>query len=210
MNELREDANHVAVIGMGLRFPGANTPDAFWRNLRDGVESITFFDEEELEPPRPRPDILSDPRYVRARPIVDHADQFDATFFGISPREAEIMDPQYRVFLECAWNALEDAAYEPARYDGRVGVYGGMGRSTYLQRFLAADPVLAERLDDLAIRVANEKDYLATRVSYALDLKGPSVSVQTACSSSLVAVALACQALTNRDCATWPWPAGSP
>ena len=200
MNATRGNAGDVAVIGIALRFPGADTPETFWQNLRNGVESITFFSEEELDRPLPTPDILDDPRFVRARPILDHADRFDAPFFGITPREAETMDPQYRIFLECAWESLEDAGYDPGGCDGRVGVYGGMGRGTYLQRFLAADPELAERIDDLNIRIGNEKDYLATRVSYTLDLKGPSVSVQTGCSTSMVAVALACRGLADGDC----------
>ena len=189
----------VAIIGMAGRFPGASDIEELWANLCGGVESITFFSDEELVAAGVDPTLLADPAYVRARGVLPGADLFDASFFDLTPREAEILDPQQRVFLECAWEALEAAGYVPERCPGRVGVYAGLGDNTYAPG-LSADPVLVRSVGLYQIAIANKPDYLPTRVSYKLDLKGPSVNVQTACSTSLVAVHMACRALLAGEC----------
>ena len=190
-----EEETEIAVIGLSLRMPGANTPEELWQNLRDGVESITFFSREELEG-RVDPALLNDPAYVRARGVVQNAAHFDASFFGFPPREAEILDPQHRIFLEGAWQALEDAGYPPGAGD-RVGVFAGVGLNTYLLH--VGEALLSQAAGDYQAFVSNDKDFVPTRVSYKLDLRGPSVNVQTACSSSLVAVHLACQSLLRGE-----------
>ena len=188
----------IAVIGMAGRFPGAPSVDDLWRRLRAGEEMITFLSDEELLASGVEPSLLKDPTYVRAAGVIDGADEVDAAFFGLSPREADLMDPQHRLFLEHAWHALEDAGYDPARFGGRIGLYAGVGVNTYLHH------AGVERVQALAGRyqafIANDKDFVTTRASYKLDLRGPSVNVQTACSSSLVAVHLACQSLRSGEC----------
>ncbi len=184
----------LAVIGMSGRFPGAGSVSAFWENLCAGRETISFFTDEELLAAGADPEVLCDPSYVKARPILEDIELFDAELFGYSPREAEIMDPQHRLFLECAWEAFEDAGYDTQRYPGRVGVYAGASISSYMQG-LYSDPELLKSVDTFQILVGNEKDSLTTRVSYKLNLRGPSVAVQTFCSTSLVAVHMACQGL---------------
>jgi acyl transferase domain-containing protein len=190
----------IAVIGMAGRFPGAPDLETFWRNLREGVESISFFREDELRAWGVEEAALAHPRYVKARGVLDGAELFDAGFFGYSPREAETMDPQHRVFLECAWEALESAGYASERDSGPVGVFGSVGLNTYLLNNLMTRRDLLRSVGGYRAGIGNDKDYLATRVSYKLDLSGPSLTVQTACSSSLVAVHLACQSLLNLEC----------
>ncbi len=187
----------VAIIGMSGRFPGANGVEAFWENLKAGVDSITFFSREELLEIGVPAASLADPNYVPARGVIEGVSEFDAPFFGYSPREAEIVDPQQRLFLECSWEAVEDAGYEPSRFPGDVGVFAGAGMNTYILN-LMSDPEALDRLSNFNLMIGNDKDYLAPRVSYKLGLKGPSISVQTACSTSLVAVHLACQSLLSR------------
>jgi len=189
----------IAIIGLSCRFPGAKNAEAFWENLKNGVESITFFTDDELLAAGIDPALLDDPNYVRARGALEDVDLFDASFFGVSPREAEIIDPQQRVFLECAWEALEDAGYEPELYPGPIGVYAGVDKNLYLFNIISSAEVAAS-VGGRRIVLGNEKDYLATRVSYKLNLKGPSLSVQTSCSTSLVAVHLACRALMGGEC----------
>jgi len=194
----------IAIIGMSCRFPGAKNIDTFWQNLRDGVESISFFAEEELA--LDNPTVLSNPNYVKAGAVLPDIDCFDASFFGYSAKEAEIMDPQQRIFLECAWEALENAGYNPQTYDGLVGVYAGSGMNTYLinnvhpQRNFSPQQTFLGSALDLQVRLANGKDFLPTKVSYKLNLNGPSVNVQTACSTALVAVHTASQSLLNGEC----------
>ena len=189
----------VAIVGMAGRFPGAPDLDSFWENLCRGVESITFFRPEELELPPEREELRHDPAYVRAAPMLDGAALFDAEFFATSAREAQATDPQHRLLLECAWEALEDAGYTPSGFRGLVGVYAGALLNDYLSRIFA-DRELRAAADPVKVLLGNEKDYLASRIAYKLGLEGPAVSVQTACSSSLVAVHLACQALLAGDC----------
>jgi acyl transferase domain-containing protein len=190
----------VAVVGMSVRLPGAADLETFWRNLRDGVESIRFFSDAELLAAGVEPALLQDPNYVKARGTLDGIDLFDAGFFGFTPREAETMDPQHRLFLEEAWRALEHAGCDPGAYGGAVGVFAGANLTGYLLHNLAPNDELVRRVGPLQIRIRNDKDFLATLVAYKLDLKGPAVNVQTACSSSLVAVALACQSLLSYQC----------
>ncbi|WP_438943382.1 type I polyketide synthase [Paenibacillus roseus] len=173
--------------------------EEFWNNLVQGKESITFFDDGELELAGIDPALLQKKNYVKAGAVLDNIDQFDASFFGFTPREAEILDPQHRLFLESGWEALELAGYAPEKYEGRIGVYAGVFTSSYLFN-LYTTPGLVESVGELSVRHGNEKDYLATRMSYKFNLKGPSVSVQTSCSTSLVAVHLAVQNLLGGEC----------
>ncbi|HVR98950.1 MAG TPA: amino acid adenylation domain-containing protein, partial [Thermoanaerobaculia bacterium] len=189
----------VAVIGMSGRFPGAADVEALWSNLLQGVEAIRFLSDEELARAGVAPDVAASPSYVRALAACAGIDLFDAGFFGFTPREAEATDPQHRLFLEHAWEALESAGYDPAAYRGRIGVYGGAGLSGY-QWNLYSNRDVVQSLGALQAKVAIDKDFLATRVSYKLGLTGPSFTVQTACSTSLVAVHLACRALLDGEC----------
>jgi acyl transferase domain-containing protein len=190
----------IAIIGMSGRFPGAEDVKTFWQNLRDGVEAITFFSDDELAASGVDAALVRDPNYVKASGVISDFDQFDAFFFGYSPGEAAMMDPQHRLFLECAWAALEDAGYNPATYWGLIGVYAGASMNSYLYHNLQWQQGLMEAGGGYHAMVASDKDFLATKASYKLDLKGPSVTIQTACSTSLVAVHLACQSLRNGEC----------
>ena len=200
MDNQQTNANQIAIIGMALRFPGADSPAQFWANLAAGQESITFFDDDDLLAEGLNPTLLQNPRYVKAQGILNNVEYFDAGFFGYSPREAEILDPQQRIFLECAWQAFEHAGLDPETFAGKIGVYAGAGISTYLLNNLMPNAGLRQSMGDFQLILANDKDFLPTRVSYKLNLKGPSVNVNTACSTSLVAVHLACQSLLNYEC----------
>jgi acyl transferase domain-containing protein len=195
-----EPLQGIAIVGLAARFPGAADAAGFWRNLRDGVESISFFDDEELAAAGVDAALLADPRYVRAKGSLAGAELFDAAFFGFTLREAEIMDPQHRVFLECAWEALEDAGCDPERPAGRIGLWAGSGPSSYLLGNLLPNPQALERLGGFQAMLLNDRDFLATRIAYKLDLKGPAAAVQTACSTSLVATHMACQSLLSGEC----------
>ena len=197
----------LAIVGMSLRLPGANTPEELWENLRQGVESIQRFTAEEEEVPGP----ADDPSFVRARGLLEPElyEGLDGGLFGILPREAELIDPQQRVFLELCWEALERGGYAPDAAEaagGRVGIYAGCYYDTYLPHHILSDPELHRRhlaeaqVGALQVEFGNDKDHLATRVAYKLNLKGPSLTVQTACSSSLVAVAHAAMALRAGHC----------
>jgi len=190
------DHDAVAIIGMAGRFPGARTVEELWQNLRAGRESVTFFAPGEL-------DTAVDgkqPGYVAARGIVEDADKFDAGFFGETPRLADVTDPQQRVFLEVAWQALEDAGVVPARQGGRVGVFAGVGNNTYQWSNLASRPDVSEAVGAFQVMLGNEKDYVATRVAHKLNLQGPALSIHTACSTSLVAVCTAVRSLLDHEC----------
>jgi phthiocerol/phenolphthiocerol synthesis type-I polyketide synthase E len=192
-----ENDSDIAVIGMAGRFPGANSVDELWQTLCAGIESISFFSDQELREAGVDAALLNDPNYVRASSVLDDPALFDASFFGYTPREAQMMDPQHRLFLECAWEALEHAGYDADLYEGRIGVYGGALINTYL---LWSGLLSNFVTDYLLILLGNHNDYLTTRVSYKLNLRGPSVGIQTACSTSLVAVHVACQSLLNEEC----------
>ncbi|MEZ4236222.1 MAG: AMP-binding protein [Myxococcota bacterium] len=187
----------LAIVGVAGRFPGAADPEALWRNLVDGVEGISVLDEDALRAAGVDEALLRDPSYVRAKGVLGGIEGFDAAFFGYSPREAELMDPQQRLFLECAWEALEDAGHPPG---GRVGVFGGSSMNTYLLLNLLPHMELVASLDTLQASLGNDKDLLTSRVSYKLGLTGPSVTVQTASSTSLAAVHVACEALLAGTC----------
>ena len=190
----------VAIVGMACRLPGADTPGAFWRNLCAGVDSVSFFTDQELLAAGVAPALLARPGYVRAGAILAGADRFDAGFFGFSPREATLLDPQQRLFLEVAWEAFEDAGYHPESYDGVAGVFAGGGGVVTSYLFAHAGHPAFEAPTASLPHLGNDKDFLATRVSYKLNLTGPSLTVQTACSTSLVAVHLACQSLLAGEC----------
>ncbi|QKQ73182.1 type I polyketide synthase [Nostoc sp. TCL240-02] len=189
----------VAIIGMVGRFPGAGNVDEFWRNLCEGLESTTFFQDEELDPSID-PNLCKDPSYVKARGIISGGETFDAAFFGINPLEAVVMDPQARVFLELVYEALENAGYESESFDGLIGLYAGCGQNTYFANHISGRMEIVDRIGEFQTMLANEKDFLTTRAAYKLNLKGPAVSVNTACSTSLVAIIQACQALSSYQC----------
>lgn len=195
-----EQPEGIAVIGMAGRFPGAANIEQFWKNLCDALESVTPFTDEQLLSAGVDPSLLQAPNYVKAGVLLDGTELFDAKFFGFSPREAELTDPQHRIFLECAWEALEDAGYVSDRTELRIGVFAGAATNNYFACNLVSIPGLVRSMDDLQKMIIIDKDYLATRVSYKLNLKGPSIAIQTACSTSLVCVHLACQSLLNGEC----------
>jgi phthiocerol/phenolphthiocerol synthesis type-I polyketide synthase E len=190
----------IAIVGMAGRFPDARTLDDFWRNIRDGVESLESFSDADLAAAGIDAAVAASPAYVRQGTVLADADLFDAGFFGISPREAQILDPQQRIFLECAWEALEDAGCAADAAQRAAAVYAGAGMNTYLLTQILRDPALIAAAGGYQLMLASDKDFLCTRVSYKLDLRGPSVSVQTACSTSLVAVITACRALVRNEC----------
>jgi amino acid adenylation domain-containing protein len=193
-----EGPERIAIVGMACRFPGAPDVEAFWSNLRGGVESIARFTEAELLEAGNDPELLRHPDFVPASGHLEGADLFDAEFFDLPPRDAELLDPQHRLFLEQAWAALEHAGCDPGTFPGPIGVFAGAGMNTYLLSLVARHGNRAGDL--LQNRIRSDKDFLATLASYKLDLRGPSLSVQTACSTSLVAVHLACQSLLDFQC----------
>jgi acyl transferase domain-containing protein len=202
-DELSESSGiEIAVIGMAGRFPGANDVNAFWRNLRDGVESITAFSDEDLKARGIPAERLNDPLYIKAAARLDDVDLFDASFFGYNPREAAEMDPQHRLFLETAWQAVEDAGYDASTYRDPIGVYAGCGVNTYLLLNLLSSGHFSDMQDISSLQGlmnGNNKDSMTTTVSYKLNLRGPGVTVQTACSTSLAAIHVACRGLLNHE-----------
>ncbi|HEX6910891.1 MAG TPA: beta-ketoacyl synthase N-terminal-like domain-containing protein, partial [Longimicrobium sp.] len=195
-----EGVPEVAVIGMSGRFPGADDLDAFWRGLRDGVEGIRTFTTDELRAAGIPADMLADPAFVPRFGALGDVATFDAGFFGYTPREAETLEPAHRLFLECCWEALENAGVDPARAGGSIGVFGGSGTPYYVQEHVRPNRELAAALGEFQLTVGSGKDFLATRAAYKLDLRGPAVSVQTGCSTSLVAVHMAAQGLLHGEC----------
>ncbi len=196
-SDLRDD--HIAIIGMSCRFPGAANPAEYWQNLAAGVESITSLTDDELRANGLSEEDIADPTWVKVAPIIDEFDGFDARFFGMTAREAEIRDPQSRMFLESCYAALEDAGYDLTRSTRSIGVFGGGANDRYSDRVVRNSAVY-DAVGPMAIEVSNAPDYLTTSVSYRLGLRGPSINVQTACSTSLVAVHLASQALRAGEC----------
>lgn len=192
--------NDIAIVGVAGRFPKAKDVKQFWSNLSGGVEAITFFEDEELD------ELVSmaekkHPAYIKAGFVMEDIDKFDAAFFNYTPKEAQIMDPQHRIFLELAWSAIEDAGYNPEKYEGKIGVFAGASSNMYM-RNVYSQPELVHPLNGYSGMIVhgNSSDYLTNRVSYKLNLTGPSLTVQTSCSTSLVAVHVACQNLINFDC----------
>ena len=198
MNNDHAQVEEIAIVGMAGRFPGADDLETFWHNIRSGVESITQFDAALLT--GVSAETLAHPNYVKAGAVLSDVAQFDADFFGFTPRQAEITDPQHRLFIECAWQALEMAGHDASRDDAPVGVFAGMSMSTYFMSNLQSHLTLDTTTANLQFLVGNDKDYLATHTAYRLNLQGPCVSVQTACSTGLVAVHLAAQSLLNLEC----------
>ena len=191
----------IAIIGMAAHFPGAPSIDAFWANLRDGVESIRRLTTAELLTAGEAAHLINRPDYVPFAAVLDGFETFDADFFGFSPKEAAIMDPQHRQFLEVVWEALENAGHPPENFDGPVGVFAGCGMGSYFYFNLCSNPNLVESTGMFLLRhTGNDKDFLSTRASHIFDLRGPSINVQTACSTSLVATHMACQSLLNGEC----------
>ena len=201
MTDPRIPEGAIAIVGMSGRFPGADDVDAFWRNLREGRESIARLDDAVLEAAGVRRSLLENPHFVKAEAVLDRMEYFDAGFFGMSPKDAAIMDPQVRHILECAWHALEHAGHVPERFGGSVGVFAGCGVSSYFWQNVLANDELRDSVGFFLLRhTGNDKDFLSTRISYEFDLKGPSVGIQTACSTSLVAIHYACQSLLSWEC----------
>ncbi|MCF2149902.1 acyltransferase domain-containing protein [Desmonostoc muscorum LEGE 12446] len=186
----------VAIVGMSGRFPGAKNIDEFWQNIQNKVESISFFSNHDLVDLNLEEEVLNDQNYVKAAPILPDIEHFDARFFGYSPKEAELIDPQHRLFIQCAWEALENAGYDPETYNGLIGVYGGVSTNTYFFNNIYNN--VNSRV--ISNNYTFNKDFLTTNVSYKLNLKGPSVGVQTYCSTSLVALHLACKSLLDEEC----------
>jgi len=191
--------NDIAIVGMSVRLPGAENVEEFWKNLVEEKDVSVEFTAEELRQAGVSQEDFDDPDYVRrGMPLADY-DCFDARFFGYTPREAALMDPQHRIFLEVAYGALEDAGYDPDRFEGKIGMFGGVARNTYLVNNVMSHPKYFQSLEDFTRGITQEKDFPATRVAYKLNLKGPALNVQTACSSSGVALHLACQSLKSGD-----------
>jgi amino acid adenylation domain-containing protein len=189
----------IAIIGMSGRFPGANSIEKLWENLLANRDGVSHFEIDSLDPSI-RSSVRNDSNYVAARGVIDSVEEFDAAFFGISALEAEVLDPQHRIFLEIAWECMERAGYAPNRTTCAVGVFAGVHSTTYLQNHVMANPDVIERIGDFQVMVGNEKDYVATRVSYKLNLSGPALTINTACSTSLVAIAQAVDQLRANRC----------
>ena len=193
--------NDIAIVGMACRFPGAASLAEYWSNLRDGISSIQTLTEEELLEFGASATDLADPAYVKACPVLEGVDQFDASFFGLSPRDASVMDPAHRMFLEVAWEAMEHAGQTALSEDGAVGVFATSGAPYYLMDNVRRNPSVMESMGEFLVRhTNNDMNFLATRVSYEMDLRGPSLNIQTACSSALVAVHVACESIRRGDC----------
>ncbi|MSX88707.1 MAG: polyketide synthase, partial [Actinobacteria bacterium] len=188
----------IAIVGMSGRFPGAPDADALWTRVRNGDDCLVDLDPEALLAAGLPASLVQSTDYVKRAGVLAGVDHFDAAFFGIGTRDAAIMDPQHRHFYEVAWEAIESAGYVPERFDGAIGVFAGCGMNTYLVNNLLTNPQLVDQVGWFLLRhTANDKDFLATGVSYRLDLRGPSINVQTACSTSLVAIHLAVQSLLS-------------
>jgi amino acid adenylation domain-containing protein len=196
----RENADaDIAVIGMAGRFPGANTIDEFWKLLKEGRETTRFFSAEELETSIAA-EIKNDPNYVRARGVIDGAKEFEPAFFGLSPKMAELMDPQQRIFLEVAWEALEKTGYLPQKHESTIGVFAGCGNNTYYYNNVLYNKDLIAKVGSFPVVTVNDKDYVSSRTAYALNLKGPAITVQSACSTSLLAIAQAAESIRKGQC----------
>jgi acyl transferase domain-containing protein/aryl carrier-like protein len=199
-NNQDRTGQEIAVIGMAGRFPGADSLEAFWQNLRQGVESITFFSQQELIDAGVDPMLVQRPDYIGScGGLLEQKEYFDALFFDCKPAEAEIMDPQTRLMLQCSWHALEDAGYDPLSYEGLIGVYAGSSLN-FAWEALTYMTGKTDILGEFAASLLANRDFLSTHISYRLGLRGPGVYVKTACSTSLVAVHLACQAILNGEC----------
>ncbi|MBV8466974.1 MAG: amino acid adenylation domain-containing protein, partial [Burkholderiales bacterium] len=193
-------ANAVAIIGMSGRFPDADNLDTFWANIRNGLDAVQPLSDDELLQAGVSADMLADKDYVKVASELKGIELFDAGFFGVTPREAQAMDPQHRLFMECAWHALEHAGYDPHAYPGAIGLYAGTALSAYLFGNILPNAAYVASADTRQLQMVNDKDFLCGRIAFELDLRGPAVTVQTACSTSLVAVHMACQAVLSGEC----------
>jgi acyl transferase domain-containing protein len=196
---VRPSIDAIAIVGLTGRFAGARDLDEFWNNLRQGVEGIVEVPDDEVRAQGIDDALLAQPGYVRVASVPADVDRFDASFFGYTPREAELIDPQHRLFLECAWEALERAGYDPARHQGSIGVFAGASSNGYLAN-IGSNPDVIRSVGAFQAAMGSKSDFLPSRVSYKLNLRGPSVNVQTACSTSLVAVHQACRSLLDGEC----------
>jgi len=194
---LRDD---IAIIGMAGRFPGSKDLDAFWENLKNGVQALGRYSPEELRAAQVDESLLNNPNYVNVGAVLDGIEAFDAAFFGLSPAEAAVLDPQHRLFMETVWHALEDAGYTPDRFKGRIGLFGGASSSVYLQEHILPHRHLLPAVNDITIKLSNSAEFMANRTAYKLNLTGPAINITTACSTSLVAVHYACQSLRLKEC----------
>ena len=194
------DREEVVIVGMAGRFPGAGDVGALWTNLRDGVESIRRLSVQEMIDAGVDPEVFESEGYVAAGAPLEGADCFDSPFFSIGRREADMMDPQHRVFLECAWAALEDAGHDPATFEGHIGIFGGVAPNTYRTQVLDTRPDLTGSAGRYPLLLASEREYAVTRVAFKLGLTGPAISVNTACSTSGVALHLAYQSVLSGEC----------
>lgn len=199
INDNQPTGLEIAVIGMSGRFPGAAQLEEFWDNLKNGVESITYFSDAELTTAGVDPEWVKRPDYVKAKGVLKNAEYFDASFFDYAPKDAEIMDPQIRIFHECVWEALEDAGYEPMGYKGLIGLYAGASPNLYWET-LSLFSGRNDPAEQYAAKQLRDKDFLCSRVSYKLNLRGPSVVVDTGCSTSAVAIHQACRAILSGEC----------
>jgi phthiocerol/phenolphthiocerol synthesis type-I polyketide synthase E len=190
----------IAVIGMELRAPGAKNVDEFWENICEGIESLTYFSDEELLAAGVPKEDIEDENYIKCGFVLDDIKSFDAPFFGFTPKEASLTDPQQRILLESAWKLLERSGYASNEYDSDIGVFVGTSMSKYLLKNIMSNYNLDTAKDIRQIWMGNDGNFASTIISYKHNLKGPSVNVQTACSTSLTAVALACQSLLNYQC----------
>jgi FkbH-like protein len=193
------NSDGIAIIGMAGHFPGAKNIDEYWDNIKNGVESISYFTYDDLLNKGVHKDLLDNPNYVYANGVCEDSDKFDSAFFGFTPKEADFMDPQHRLLLETCYEALEHSGYSSENYEGDISVFAGAGPNNYLLKNLIQHPELLRTIGEFQTVINNDKDYLTTRVSYKLNLTGPSVDIQTACSTSLVAIHFACQSLLNHE-----------
>lgn len=196
MDSIDSNENRIAIVGFDCRLPGADNVDEFWKNLLAEKDSIVEFTEEQLLAAGVSPATFNNPNYVRKRGIVEGPDQFDAEFFNFTPREAELLDPQHRIFLECAWHALEDSGVDPFKTDRKISVYGGTG-SPYHFVDTINNKAVQKYANGTVVVTSNDKDYLTTRVSYKLNLTGPSINMQSACSTAMVSMVLGMDSLLN-------------
>src|SRR5690554_659742 len=190
----------IAIIGMAGKFPGAVDIEQFWSNIVNGIESIRYFSDKELHDAGVEPQLLDNPSYVKGYHAINDVELFDAEFFGMSPREASLTDPQHRIFLESAWEALEDGGYDPSRYKGSIGVFAGCNPNGYLLYHVLPSKKTSLSSENYQIMIGNNNDFLTTRTSYKFNLVGPSIGIQSACSSSLAAIHTACNYLYTFQC----------
>ncbi|MBT7672394.1 MAG: polyketide synthase, partial [Proteobacteria bacterium] len=192
-----DNQNAIAIIGMSVRLPGASNLADYWDMLLNGKDAIHFFTENELKAAGVPPGQINDPNFIASRGYLAGVDEFDASFFGISPREAALMDPQHRVLMEVAWHAFEHSGYDPDQWDGDCSIFTSAGMNTYLPFNIFTNPGLVNEVGGFQLSIYNDKDFVPTRIAYALNTKGPAIDIGTACSSSLVGTHLACQHLLS-------------